>query len=149
MKRISVAVAALCVVCVAGQCLTSARSAHAYPSFAKAFEKKYVGDRSSEVQKSIAKQLMHVKCFVCHDPRPGDNGKVSKKNRNPYGQAVNKLLTKKDQKDEAKALRALDEVAKEKAEGAEKTFGEQLAAGKLPFLYEGFDYGGERSDERD
>ena len=61
---------------------------------------------------------------------------------------LNKLLTKKEQKDEAKALEALAKVEAEKAEGAEKTFGELLAAGKLPFLYEGFDYAGSKDDER-
>ena len=149
MKKLSVCVAC-CVALVAGLCFLPARSADAYLTFSKAFLKKYGSDKSSEAQKSIAKEFTRVKkCAVCHDPRPGDDGKVSKENRNPYGVALSKLLTEKDQKNADKAAESLAKVESEKAEGAEQTFGELLSAGKLPFLYEGFDYAGGKEDEKD
>ena len=147
MKNRRVCVAC-CVALAAGLCFLPVRSADAYLTFSKAFLKKYGSDKSSEAQKSIAKEFARVKkCAVCHDPRPGDDGKVSKKNRNPYGKALNEYLTEKEQKDEEKILKALKDVEDKKVEGAEKTFGELLTAGKLPFLYEGFDYAGGKEDE--
>jgi hypothetical protein len=140
-----------CVVaCVASLCFLPVRSADAYLNFSKAFLKKYGSDKSSEAQKSIAKEFARVKkCAVCHDPRPGADGKVTKKNRNPYGAALNKYLTEKDKANADKALEALAKVESEKAEGTEKTFGELLSAGKLPYLYEGFDYAGGKDEEKD
>jgi hypothetical protein len=146
MKKPSAVVLGIAIV--AGLCFVPARSASAYINFSKAFLKKYAGDKSTDAQKSIDKEFARVKCAVCHDPRPGDDGKVAKKNRNPYGKALNKLLSKKDQKDEPKILEALSQIEKEKPEGSDKTFGELLSAGKLPFLYEGFDYSKGKDDEK-
>jgi hypothetical protein len=149
MKKLSVCVAC-CVALVAGLCFLPVRSADAYLTFSKAFLKKYGSDKSSETQKAIAKEFARVKkCGVCHDPRPGADGKVSKKNRNPYGQALNKYLTEKDKANVEKALEALAKVESQKAEGAEKTFGELLSTGKLPYLYEGFNYAGGKEEEKD
>ncbi len=126
------------------------RSADAYQAFAKAFLKKYAGDTSTEVEKSIAAEFARVKkCNVCHDPRPGSDGKISKKNRNPYGVALSKYLTEKDKKDEKKALEMLGKIESEKAEGADKTFGELLREGKLPFVYPDYDYSGGKDKEDD
>ena len=101
-------------------------------------------------KRRLAREVKRVKhSAVCHDPRKGEDGKASRKNRNPYGAAVNKLLTKKDQKDLDKALKMLDNVAKEKLKGAEKTFGELIESGKLPFEYPDFDFGDEQGDDED
>jgi hypothetical protein len=151
MRKLGVCVV-FCIAMVAGLCLIQVRSADAYLNFSKAFLKKYTGDKSTDAQKSIASEFARVKkCGVCHDPRPGDDGKVSKKNRNPYGQALAKFLTEKDKKNTKKVLEMLGKVEGEKAEGAKdkETFGASLTAGKLPFLYEGFDYTGGKDDEKD
>jgi hypothetical protein len=126
------------------------RPAEAYVPFSKAFLKKYAGSKATDAEKSIAAEFARVKkCNVCHDPRPGADGKASKKNHNPYGEALNKYLTEKDKKDEKKVLEMLAKVEGEKAEGADKTFGELIAEGKLPFLYADFDYAGGKEDEDD
>ena len=115
MRKLGVCVI-FCVALVAGLCLIQVRSADAYLNFSKAFLKKYAGDKSTDAQKSIASEFARVKkCGVCHDPRPGDDGKVSKKNRNPYGQALAKFLTEKDKKDTKKALEMLGKIEDEKA----------------------------------
>ena len=102
--------------------------------YAKAWEKKYVGDKKSGVQKKLAAAVAKVKkCNVCHDPRK-IGGKISKKNRNDYGKALSKLLTKKDKKNTKKINDALTKVAKMSADKKKKkpTFGDLLKAGKLP-----------------
>ena len=110
------------------------RGAHAYNQFYKEFYKKYVGDKSTPAQKRLDATIKKVKkCNVCHDPRK-INGKASKKNRNPFGQALAKLLSKKDKKNVEKIQKALDTVAKQKAPGSDKTFGELLEAGEMPFV---------------
>jgi hypothetical protein len=148
MRKFGVCVA-FCVALVASVCWIQVRSADAYLTFSKAFLKKYAGDKSTDAQKSIATEFARVKkCGVCHDPRPGDDGKPSKKNRNPYGQALAKFLTEKDKKDTEKALEMLGKIEEQKSEGATETFGELLKAGKLPYLYEGFDYAGGKDDEK-
>jgi predicted adenine nucleotide alpha hydrolase (AANH) superfamily ATPase len=112
-------------------------SAQAFPQFFKVFEEIYVGDKSNDAQKSLATHIERVKkCNVCHDPRKDEDGKVSKKKRNPYGEALAKLLTKDDKKDTKKITTSLTSVAKEKAaESAKKIYGELLKEGKLPFEY--------------
>ncbi len=111
-------------------------SAQAYPTFLKAFQKKYVGDEKTDTEKTLAKEIKRAKkCYVCHDPRPGADGKVSKKNRNPYGQALNKYLTEKDKKDVKKAEEMLSKVENMKPDGSDKTFGELIKEGKLPIEF--------------
>ncbi len=125
-------------------------SAQAYPTFFKAFEKKYVGDKEADQQKALAKEVLRVKkCNVCHDPRPGDSGKASKKNRNPYGQELNKHLTDKDKKDVEKALEMLGKIEGEKVKDADKTFGELIKAGMIPFEYKDFKPGKDDDDDDD
>ena len=110
--------------------------ASAYNDFYKVFKKKYVGDESTPEQMKLAAAIKKVKkCNVCHDPRK-INGKASKKNRNAYGEALAKLLTKKDKKNIEKIEKALAEVEKEKAPNSDKTFGDKLAAGELPVIVE-------------
>lgn len=139
-------VAALC----AGIVLCHVRAADAFPAFSKAFAKKYIDKKSTDVQKSLDAEYIRVKkCNVCHDPRPGEDGKVSKKNRNPYGVALAKYLTEKDKKDEKKAIEMLGKVESEKAPDSDVTFGELLSEGKLPFLYPDFDYSAGKEDAGD
>jgi hypothetical protein len=111
-------------------------SANAVVQFSKAWEKQYLGDKSTDVQKQLAKHVARVKkCNVCHDPRKDEKGKASKKNRNPYGTELSKLLTKKDKKNTEKILKALKDVEKKKLKDSEKTYGEMILAGQLPFEY--------------
>ena len=133
MKRLYVsALSALMVfgfltVCVTGR--VDGRS-----EYSKAWQKKYVGDKKTNVQKKLAAAVTKVKkCNVCHDPRKID-GKISKKNRNDYGKALGKLLTKKDKKNTKKINDALTKVEKMGADKKKKlpSFGALLKAGKLP-----------------
>ncbi|HHK41733.1 MAG TPA: hypothetical protein ENJ50_04870 [Planctomycetaceae bacterium] len=111
-----------------------APKAQAYNDFYKVFRKKYVGDESTPEQKKLAAAIKEVKkCNVCHDPRK-INGKASKKNRNAYGEALAKLLTKKDKKDLEKIAKALEEVDAQKAPSGDKTFGDFLTSGELPVV---------------
>jgi hypothetical protein len=150
MKALRVSVV-FCVALIGAVAALKVSQADAYVPFSRAFLKKYAGEKSTEAEKSIATEFARVKkCAVCHDPRPGDDGKPSKKNRNPYGLALGKHLTEKDKKDMEKALEMLPKVEAEKAEGSDKTFGELIKEGKLPYLYEGFDYAaGGKEDEKD
>lgn len=149
MKKFGLALVA-CYVCGALVSFLQVRPADGYLQFSKAFMQKYIGDESTETQKALAVEFNRVKkCAVCHDPRKGPDGKVSKKNRNPYGELVNKHLNKKDQKDIPKAIKMLDKIAEEKLDGSDKTVGELLQAGKLPFLYPDFDFGGATEEDED
>lgn len=126
----------ICSVAVAALSLLHVQTASAFPQFATEFQKKYVGDETSDAQKSLAEEIKRVnKCNVCHDPRKGDDGKVSKKNRNPYGMALSKLLTKDDKKDVEKIHASLDKIEALKADDAGATFGDLLKQGKVPFEY--------------
>ena len=112
------------------------KSAKAFPQFEKEFSKKYVGDASTDAQKSLKKEIARVKkCNICHDPRKGDDGKVSKKNKNPYGVELGKLINKNDKKDVKKINAALEKVAGMSAKKDGPKYGELLEKGKLPFEY--------------
>ena len=107
--------------------------AGAFLQFAKEFEKKYVGEQSTPVQDKIAEAYKAAKkCNVCHDPRKDAEGRASKKNRNPYGEALAKLLTSKDKKDVEKIQAALATVEEQSAEEGAATFGSRLNEGLLP-----------------
>ncbi|QDV72625.1 hypothetical protein [Botrimarina mediterranea] len=97
----------------------------AFPPFQKQFLAKYA-DGTDEAFTKLAKG--DAKCFVCHQGK-------SKKNRNPYGQALAELIGKKDQKDTDKIVAALEEVAKKPSnpkDSKSPTFGELIEEGKLP-----------------
>ncbi len=139
-----------CVLAVMIGSLCLVPPAHAFPNFLKAFQKKYAGDKKPETdeQKNLAQEMKRVKtCNVCHDPRPGDSGKADKKNRNPYGQALNKYLTEKDKNDVDKALEMLSKVEGEKAADDAPTYGELLKEGKLPFEYKDFKPGDDEDED--
>jgi hypothetical protein len=106
-------------------------TASAFPEFKKEFDKKYIGDESNDAQKGIAAAVKVAKCNVCHDPAKGADGKVSKKNRNAYGEALHKFIGKKDKKDMPKIQDALTKAEAMK-NGEGPTFGDLLKQGKLP-----------------
>lgn len=93
--------------------------AHAYPEFKKEFDKKYA---------PLAPQIAKVKCNVCHVGK-------SKKDRNEYGKALSKFITKKEKKKPDKIQEALQKAEGEHSDPANAsspTFGELMKEGKLP-----------------
>jgi hypothetical protein len=115
---------------VAGTLLARLETAYAIAPFKKEFDDKYVKkDPATPEEKALAAAVAEAKCNVCH---VGKN----KKDRNAYGEALNKLLDKKaDMKDKAKIQAALDTVANEKSKADDPnspTFGELIQQGKLP-----------------
>jgi hypothetical protein len=115
---------------VAGTLLARLETAYAIAPFKKEFDDKYVKkDPTTPEEKALAAAVAEAKCNVCH---VGKN----KKDRNAYGEALNKLLDKKaDMKDKAKIQAALDTVASEKSKADDPnspTFGELIPQGKLP-----------------
>lgn len=125
-----------CTVVAAFVGLLRINPANARPAYYKAFTKTYVGEEKTDAQKSLAENIKRVKgCNVCHDPRKDADGIVSKKNRNPFGMQLAKLLSKEDQKNSKKILESLTKVETVKLKGSEKTVAEMLKSGKLPFEY--------------
>ncbi|MGD9721843.1 MAG: hypothetical protein AB7O59_11015 [Pirellulales bacterium] len=126
-------------VCIAAAVLAGrVPSAWAIPPFFKEFQEKYVkADSTEEKDKAFAELVnQKVKCNVCHMG-------TSKKMRNGYGQQLAMLLKKddfkparlKDEADKVKAeiAAAFDKVAAMKSgDDASPTYGELIAAGKLP-----------------
>jgi hypothetical protein len=103
---------------------SAGREAFAIKQFADEFKAVYVKEGTP-----LAAEVETAKCNVCH------KGK-SKKDRNAYGEALAKLLDKKEDKDNKDKIRqALDTVAKESsnpADAAAPTFGALIEQGKLP-----------------
>jgi hypothetical protein len=103
------------------------RSAQAVPEFKKAWDEKYVGDKSTDAQKTLEGSAKTAGCNVCHDAKS-----KSKKDRNAYGNAIHDLgLHKKDKKDKEKIEKVFKE-AEAKKNGSE-SYGDRIKAGKLPF----------------
>lgn len=92
-------------------------SAQARPRYFSQFKKKY---------KKISTLAKKTRCFVCHA------SKKNKKERNDYGRALKGALGKKDEKDIAKIVEAMDKAAREKSSVDGKTFGDLIKDGKLP-----------------
>ena len=122
----NVCVVALCAVVVLGTTvLVQIQPAQARPPYKKQFDAKYVKkDSTDPTEKKFAEAAEAAKCNICH---VGEK----KKDRNEYGNALAKLLTKDDTKDIPKIDAALDTVAKEKSAGG-PTFGDLIKEGKLP-----------------
>lgn len=103
---------------------SAAREAFAIKQFADEFKAVYFKDGTP-----LAAAVESAKCNVCH------KGK-SKKDRNAYGEALAKLLDKKEDKDNKDKIRqALETVAKESsnpADASAPTFGALIEEGKLP-----------------
>lgn len=84
--------------------------------------KQYMDEMSAKYPK-VAAEIKTQKCGVCH----GKN----KKQRSDYAKALEKVIGKKNEKDEDKVKAAFDKVAdQEYADG--KKYGELLKDGKLP-----------------
>ena len=105
-------------------------SAVAIKQFQTEFYRLYDIDGKAEQPTDYAKTVLEAKCFVCHQ------GKKKKKNHNPYGQELKKLLDKKkDKKNPEKIALAIQKVAKLRTDPKDKkspTYGELIQAGKLP-----------------
>lgn len=104
--------------------------AHAIKPFSDEFTGKYVKPDSQEKKdQDFAKLITETKCNVCH------LGK-SKKDRNPYGVELSKLLDRKTDKDNKDKIQsALAKVEKLPVDPKDKkspTFGELIKEGKLP-----------------
>ena len=114
-------------------------TASARSEYDKAWVKKYIGEKGktrTSAQKKLEKAVKEVKkCNQCHDPRR-KGGKISKKNRNPYGIALAKVLKKKE-KNVKKINAALDKVGKMRPKGKKTgpTYGDMLKKGKLPYMF--------------
>jgi len=124
MKRVGlflfVAMLALTIVAV------SVENASALPAFNKQFAKTYKDSKVAEAAKA-------AKCNLCHVD------KKKKTERNEFGQALSKFVTKDDYKElkadpdalEAKINKAFEEAGKVKSASGE-TFAERIEAGELP-----------------
>jgi hypothetical protein len=120
MLKLSLKAVAGLVLALAGiVVLTSVRPAEARPQYLPVWLQTY----PDVAEKNNVKAA--VKCNVCHFG-------ASKKNRNDYGKAIEKVLDgKKNVRDKTKIADNLKTAAKEKnADG--KTFGEILDGNELP-----------------
>lgn len=106
-----------------------AQSAFGVAGFRKEFEAKYVKkEPTTDAEKNLLAAVKKVKCNVCHVGK-------KKKDRNAYGVALSKELTKKDGKNKEKIQAALDKVAGLKADPNDPgspTFGQRIEQGLLP-----------------
>jgi hypothetical protein len=122
------------IVVIAAVCMSSAtQTALAIKPFDDAWREYYLKETKDEDLKKLAGE---AKCNICHVQ--GEKKTV----RNPYGEALDKLLDKKDY--DAKRLKAAPEkvkeeleaafkkVEEEKGKGQEKTFKERMDAHLLP-----------------
>ncbi len=104
----------------------SVENATALPAFNKQFAKTYKDSKVAAAAKA-------AKCNLCHVE------KKKKSERNEYGQALSKFVTKDDYKElkgdpdklEAKIEKAFEEAGKLKSASG-KTFAERMEAGDLP-----------------
>jgi len=104
----------------------SVENASALPAFNKQFAKTYAKSKVADAAKA-------EKCNLCHV------AKKKKTERNEYGQALSKFVTKDDYKElkadpdqlEEKINKAFEEAGKIKAADGD-TFAERMEAGKLP-----------------
>lgn len=108
----------------------SQQPAKAVVPFFNEFKAKYVKPDGTDNEKTLAGKVEKVKCNVCH------KGTKSKKDKNPYGTALDDLLDRKtDIKDKEKIRKALDTVYDMKSDAEDDdspTFGELISEGKLP-----------------
>lgn len=112
----------VCAVCALGFAL---QPASAIPPFQKVFYAEYLDGNDNAEYVAAVKE---VKCNLCHDA----NSK-SKKDRNPYGEELSKLLDKKvDKADTDKIKASLGKVAAMKPSEDSPTYGELIKSGKLP-----------------
>jgi hypothetical protein len=107
--------------------MAAERAAATLP-FQKAFVREYVTDRDDPEFATLVQR--NAKCNVCHQ------GTKSRKNLNPYGAELAKLLNyRTDNHDGEKIAAALQEVAALPADPSRTdgpTYGERIAEGELP-----------------
>ena len=115
--------------CALTVCLGSAQARPSYPGMIAEHYK----DNKAIVEKSMS---MKDKCFLCHD-----SASTMKKDRNEYGKALSKHMTKdefmklKEPADKEKLAKKLGEMLKATEadkHSSGKTFGEVIKDGKLP-----------------
>ncbi|MCG8451140.1 MAG: hypothetical protein MI725_16350 [Pirellulales bacterium] len=101
----------------------------AIPQFQKEFYRVYNIDKKAEQPSDFVKVVLEAKCHLCHQGK-------KRKNHNPYGDELAKLLDKKkDKKNPEKIVQALEKVAKLPTNPKDKkspTYGALIKAGKLP-----------------
>ena len=151
MKRLSL----LCLVTLVAIVLCTAftTTADARKDYSDILEARYVGDATTKAQQELKATITALgskRCYACHDPKPGDSGRRSKKNRNAFGKALEAAgLTKtkayisfsnrKDAetlvKKKAAINAAFEAVENEKLGNSEQTIGELFQSGKLPITY--------------
>jgi hypothetical protein len=120
----------LVVMLIAGVVLLSgsASRALAIVTFGKEFQNLYI---TPDTDKEFTEVVKHKKdgCLVCHQGK-------KRKNHNAYGVHLVELLDKKkDKKDSEKIVASLKKVAEMRSDPEDEkspTFGELIAAGKLP-----------------
>ena len=123
-NRFSVAVGLVVAVAAA----SASRPAFAIKQFFDEFKTMYVkADSTDPAEKALAAAVETEKCNVCHVGK-------SKKDRNPYGEALAGLLDKKeDAKNVEKIKASLEKVAGMPSDGKSgPTFGALIKEGKLP-----------------
>ena len=107
---------------------TVSQPANAIVAFKKEFEKMYLTDKSSEDFKKTVKSNK-TGCFVCHQGK-------KRKNNNPYGAELAKLLDKKkharDKEAIAAALKKVEPIRSKKDDKKSPTYGELIKDNKLP-----------------
>jgi hypothetical protein len=108
----------------------AAQPAKAIKHFRDAFIAKYVKPDSSDAKdQAFAAAVEKAKCNLCHAGR-------SKKDRNPYGAALDNFVDRDTDKDnKEKIAAALDKAAEVKSDANDPgspTFGQLISEGKLP-----------------
>ena len=104
-------------------------SALAIKQFQTEFYRLYHIDSKTEKPAGFAKTVLEAKCYLCHQGK-------KKKNHNAFGEQLKKLLDrKKDKKNPAKIVGAIQKVAKLHTDPKDKkspTYGLMIKTGKLP-----------------
>ena len=94
-------------------CIITTQQVAAFPQFNSVFKKLYIDKDTPEEFKTLIKK---TKCAICHDnTKKKPNGSTDKKFRNPYGEALDELLSKEDKKNKEKIHEALEKIASQKA----------------------------------
>jgi len=108
------------MVTLVGAFLVSASPAFAVKQFYDEFKEVYVNNGNLD-----ASVVAKAKCNLCHEGK-------SKKDKNAYGELLDKLLDrKKDARNPEKIRQALAAVESEKSPSG-KTYGELIKEGNLP-----------------
>ena len=119
------------VVCIAIVLTLNMGSVSAFPQFNSVFKKLYIGTETPEEFQTLIKK---TKCAICHDnTKKKPNGSTDKKFRNPYGEALDELLSKEDKKNKEKIREALEKISSQKAPNSDETYGDRLKNYQLPY----------------